>query len=70
MGYAALGDLGQKGEYDGEKDIAFWTGKAALLPLRAGEFAMFYPGEPHAPSLKKSAEMVKKAVFKIRYEKE
>lgn len=70
MGYAALGDLSQKSEYDKEKDIAFWTGKAALLPLRAGEFAMFYPGEPHAPSLKKSAGKVKKAVFKIRYEKE
>ena len=70
MGYAALDDLSQKSEYDGEKDIALWTGKAALLPLRAGEFAMFYPGEPHAPSLKKSAGKVKKAVFKIRYEKE
>lgn len=55
--------------YDKEKDIAMWKGNIALIPLRAGDFALFFPGEPHAPSLHKNCSAVKKAVFKIKYGK-
>ena len=54
-------------EYDKEKDIAMWKGNISLIPLRAGDFALFFPNEPHAPSLHKTSGTVKKAVFKIKY---
>lgn len=56
-------------DYDAVKDIAVWkVGQQALLPLRKGDWAMFFPGELHAPSLKMQEGEVKKAVFKIRYD--
>ena len=54
--------------YDEGKDIALWKQKdLPLLPMRKGNWALFLPGEPHAPSLKMQEGTVKKAVFKIRY---
>lgn len=54
--------------YDAPKDIALWTqSNIPLLPMRKGTWALFMPGEPHAPSLKMQEGSVKKAVFKIRY---
>ena len=54
--------------YDEGKDIALWKPKdVPLLPMRKGNWALFLPGEPHAPSLKMQDGTVKKAVFKIRY---
>lgn len=54
--------------YDGAKDIALWQQEnLPLLPMRKGNWALFMPGEPHAPSLKMQEGTVKKAVFKIRY---
>ena len=68
MGYISAEDILPVEAYDKERDIAMWKGNIALLPLRAGDFALFFPGEPHAPSLHKTMGTVKKAVFKIRYD--
>lgn len=68
MGYIDPRDMLPDIAYDGEKDIALWKGNIALLPLRSGDYALFFPGEPHAPSLYKKEGKVKKAVFKIKYE--
>ena len=54
--------------FEEEKDIALWkSSDIALLPMRKGNWALFMPGEPHAPSLRMQECTVKKAVFKIRY---
>lgn len=67
MGYVSADDVLPLSEYDKERDIRMWKGNIALMPMRKGDFALFFPGEPHAPSLYKSSDKVKKAVFKIRY---
>ena len=67
MGYISDKDVLPVQDYDKERDIAMWKGNIALIPLRAGDFALFFPGEPHAPSLYKTSGTVKKAVFKIKY---
>lgn len=67
MGYAPLDMLTQDSEYIVERDIQFWKGKVALLPVRKGEWVLFLPHEPHAPSISIDGKTVKKAVFKIRY---
>lgn len=67
MGYSPLDTLSPVSDYDKEKDIRFWKGKVALFPMRKGEWALFMPEEPHAPSLSMTGGNVKKAVFKIKY---
>lgn len=67
MGYAPLDTLTPATEYNPERDIQFWNGDVALLPLRKGEWVLFLPHEPHAPSISMSGGTVKKAVFKIKY---
>lgn len=54
--------------FEEEKDIALWkSSDIALLPMRKGNWALFMPGEAHAPSLRMQECTVKKAVFKIRF---
>ena len=67
MGYISDKDVLPIQDYDKERDIAMWKGNIALIPLREGDFALFFPGEPHAPSLHKTSGTIKKAVFKIKY---
>lgn len=68
MGCADVASLVSLSAYDAQKDIALWNQKdIPLLPMRKGTWALFMPGEPHAPSLKMQNGTVKKAVFKIRY---
>lgn len=67
IGYAKTPLLTPKEAYDSEKDIAFYTGEAALLTMQKGDWALFMPGEAHAPSLDKNGGKVKKAIFKIKY---
>lgn len=55
-------------QYDETNDIRFWKGDVALLPMQQGDWALFMPGEAHAPGLTKSKGKVKKAIFKIRYQ--
>ncbi len=65
IGYSETDLLDPICKYDEEKDIRFWKGPVALLPMRTGDWVLFLPGEPHAPSLKMNARKVKKAVFKF-----
>ena len=68
MGCADSAAMTPLASYDGAKDIALWQQEnLPLLPMRKGNWALFMPGEPHAPSLKMQEGTVKKAVFKIRY---
>lgn len=50
--------------YDGERDIMFFGDRPLVwLPLAPGSFAVFYPGDAHAPMV--SEGTVRKIVFKI-----
>ena len=56
--------------YDPAKDISFFTADRDIsdILVRAGEFAVFFPGEAHRPMCQRGLgpEAVKKLVFKIR----
>ena len=50
--------------YDAERDIMFFGDRPLVwLPLAPGSFAVFYPGDAHAPMV--SDGVVRKLVFKI-----
>ncbi|MCI6952286.1 MAG: YhcH/YjgK/YiaL family protein [Spirochaetia bacterium] len=67
---AATRDLALQAQgYDANKDIAFVKGETMVsYTARPGFFALFLPGEPHAPgiALTDTAEKAKKVVFKIK----
>lgn len=67
---AATRDLALQAQgYDADKDIAFVKGETMVsYTARPGFFALFLPGEPHAPgiALTDTAEKAKKVVFKIK----
>lgn len=49
-----------------EKDCYFSCGEdKSALHLKAGEFAIFFPGELHRPGLKVNDEKIQKVVFKV-----
>jgi len=55
--------------YDAQKDIAFYgiPAQVTSINLRAGEFAVFFPDDGHAPGLEYNAPGdVRKIVVKIR----
>jgi YhcH/YjgK/YiaL family protein len=54
-------------EYQPEKDYVGLTGEGFALPLKAGEFAIFYPRDAHLPSRMTHAgpRPVRKVVVKI-----
>ena len=55
--------------YNGEKDVAFYALPARTTPVNlvAGEFAIFFPEDGHAPGIEYgNAETVRKVVIKIR----
>lgn len=56
------------GEYDPEKERWIYqpAPTASNLHLKAGRFAIFWPGEPHRPQIKApGSDGVVKVVFKI-----
>ena len=56
--------------YDATGDYQFFTadGLVSDLVIRAGAFAVFYPGEPHRPGCRsqETTDKIKKLVFKIK----
>lgn len=70
MGYAPIKDLGEPTENPEGKDICFYDGKGGAafsqIVFKAGDFAVFYPQDGHAPCISNGAEKDIKAVFKIR----
>lgn len=59
-GYTAIGD------YDEEKDIIFFNGKATdFITMKEGDFAIFFPQDLHMPSVAiNESSYVKKVVVK------
>ena len=56
-----------RGAYDAEKDFEPLTGDGDYLHLRAGQFLLLWPGEPHQPGMAIDAPSpVKKVVVKIK----
>lgn len=70
MGYAPRADLGEPVEDPEGKDICFYDGKGgeafSKVLVKAGQFAVFYPQDGHAPCISNGAETNTKAVFKIK----
>jgi YhcH/YjgK/YiaL family protein len=70
MQTARMKDLTPLAEYDGIGDYHFFKSSMATTDLivQAGEFAVFYPHEPHRPSCSYEGYqgMVKKLVFKVK----
>lgn len=70
MQTARMKDLLSLTDYDPKGDYHFFkaTGATTDLIVQAGEFAVFYPDQPHRPSCfyEGYKGMVKKLVFKIK----
>jgi len=68
--WTPLEDVGAVTEpYVAEKDIAFYASpkRSTGLHLRAGEFAVFFPTDAHAPGLQTSGPVaVRKVVIKVK----
>lgn len=70
METAPTEELAMATEYDGQKDYQFFTAEKDITRhlIRAGEFAVFFPGEAHRPlcSPDEGPNEVKKLIFKIK----
>ncbi len=69
MGYAPLGSLDVKTDYDESSDAAFYQGteEVTKVIMKAGMYAVFFPQDIHAPKLTAfEQEDVCKVVFKIK----
>jgi len=70
MQTARMKDLTPLADYDAKGDYRFFdaSGEMTDLIVQAGEFAVFYPNQPHRPSCsyKGYKGFVKKLVFKIK----
>jgi len=68
IGYAPVASLVTAEPYDATKDIEFFSvpQESATLALRAGDFAVFAPGDGHRPSLHLDGPHVsRKVVVKV-----
>ncbi len=69
IGYAPAETLAPAGEYDGEKDLAFYRQPEFFTPvlLKAGMVTVFYPEDGHMPGcIYEREEVVKKIVVKVK----
>ena len=65
MGYTPRKNL-PEAEYNEEKDITFYTGRAEkYITINPGEFVIFFPEDGHAPCVSENPE-IKKAIFKVK----
>ena len=54
------------GQYDADRDLETPAGEGAFVELRAGEFILLWPGEPHMPGMALGEPAaVRKIVLKI-----
>ena len=64
MGYMPRTDLAEA-EYNAEKDVTFYPGHATdYLTVKPGMFAIFFPGDAHAPGV--TEVELKKVIVKVR----
>jgi len=69
IGYAPAESLEPEGEYDGEKDVAFYGPPEFFTPvlLKPGMVTVFYPEDGHMPGcIYEREEEVKKVVVKVK----
>ena len=69
IGYAPIGNLEEKTEFDAEKDYQLYNSvpQYSLCTLQQDSFAIFFPGELHMPKLQDGIhEHIKKVVIKIK----
>lgn len=65
FGWVPVSDIGFN-PYNPEKDVMLSDQKATtFFTLHAGEFAVFFPEDGHAPQGGKSDTFVRKAIFKV-----
>ncbi len=66
MGWSARERVKQPaGEYNAEKDVTFYSDKPdTYFTLQAGQFAIFYPEDVHAPQMGEG--VIKKLVVKVK----
>jgi len=60
--YAHVSDLERRDGYDEKKDLQVYDGKGSTFILKAGSFALYFPGDAHMPCL---AVTTPEKVFKI-----
>ncbi len=66
MGYAPIGNLTVTQPYSSEKDCELFSGAGDFVTVRAGTFAIFFPGDGHMPCLAAAAPApVRKVVVKV-----
>ena len=66
IGYAPLAGQPEAVPYVPDKDLAFLLGPADPIPLRAGQFAIFFPHDAHMPGRTGGAPVkVRKVVVKV-----
>ena len=66
MGYAPLEDQEVMVPYDVDKDLVFYHAEVSPVKVSEGMFAVFYPCDIHAPSMKiEESKPVKKVVIKV-----
>jgi len=72
MGWAVPGSLTVKTPYDPEKDWEFYhDAEMSECNIEAGNFAIFFPGEPHKPGCTvtgKRVSDIKKLIMKIKFQ--
>lgn len=65
MGWSARERVTHAGEYNPEKDVTFFSDKPdTFFTLHAGQFAIFYPEDVHAPQIGEGS--LKKLVVKVK----
>ncbi len=67
VGFSPLSRMTITHEYNAAQDYALYSGSGDLFLLRAGQFAVFYPGDAHAPGIQvgDTGAPVKKIVVKV-----
>lgn len=67
IGYAPLEDLTESVPYDGERDIAFYSGSGQNFLLRPGMAVLLAPWDGHRPGVSAGADPshIKKIVVKL-----
>ncbi len=67
VGYTALDNQDVITEYSADNDVAFYKGDNVLMPLKKGDFMIFFPNDLHMPGITDNCScQIKKLVFKVK----
>jgi len=67
INYAERSALQADGDFDTDSDVGFFVEEGDPVFLKKGDFAVFFPGDGHAPGMRAGEKpvQVRKAVYKI-----